>query len=161
MRLFSRKVAVAALGMAVGCAPQAKPVDTAADEAAIRTIDTSWNEYLKTQNDSAIGAIYAADAVLFPPNMPRITGTDAIRKFWAGIWPMKASLELTPVTIRVSGEWAMEEGNYVFNIPGPTGETRDTGKYLVNWRKQDGTWRAVQDMWNSDNPPPPAPPTTR
>jgi hypothetical protein len=26
------------------------------------------------------------------------------------------------------------------------------GKYLVVWRKDAGTWRAVQDIWNSDNP---------
>jgi ketosteroid isomerase-like protein len=155
MPLISRLMTMSALGLAIGCAPQAKPVDTAAEEAAIRTIDSKWNDYLKTQNDSAIGAIYAADAILFPPNMPRVTGADPIRKFWAGIWPLKASLELTPVTIRVAGEWAMEEGSYSFSIPGPTGATRDAGKYLVNWHKQDGTWRAVQDIWNSDNPPPP------
>lgn len=156
MPLVPRILTAAALALLAACAPQPKPVDTSADEAAIRAIDESWNGYLKAQNDSAVAAIYAADAVMLPPNMPRVTGAEAIRKFWSALWPLKASLEVTPVTIRVAGEWAMEEGNYTFAIPAANGgETKDNGKYLVNWHKQDGTWRVVQDMWSSDNPPPP------
>lgn len=130
------------------------PVDTSADEAAIRAIDTSWNGWLKARNDSAIAAIYAADAVLLPPNLPRVSGADAIRAFWAGLWPLKADLVLTPVTIRIAGDWGIEEGNYAFTIPAPGGDTKDDGKYLVIWRKSGGRWSAVQDIWNSDAPPP-------
>jgi uncharacterized protein (TIGR02246 family) len=140
---------------ALGCAGAGKPASTAADEVAIRAIDHQWNEALRTQNDSLIASFFATDAVLLPPNMPRVSGAEAIRRFWAGIWPMKASLTLTPVSIRVSGEWAMEEGNYSWTSPLPNGgEFKDTGKYLVNWRMEQGRWRAVQDMWNSDTPPP-------
>jgi len=157
MRLTARPFLALAISLAAACNGGAKapaPVDTAADEAAIRAIDTNWNAWLAAQNDSAIGAIYAADAVLMPPNMPRVSGAEAIRGFWAGLWPIKATLALTPVTIRVSGDWAIEEGNWTMSIPAPAGEQKDNGKYLVSWRKDAGTWHAVQDIWNSDNPAP-------
>jgi ketosteroid isomerase-like protein len=160
MRLTARPLLAVGLALAMACSAGAKapaPVDTAADEAAIRAIDTSWNGWLAAQNDSAIAAIYAADAVLMPPNLPRVSNPAAIRGFWAGLWPLKASLVLTPGAIRVSGDMAVEEGNWAFSAPAPTGEQKDNGKYLVVWRKDAGAWHAVQDVWNSDNPPPAAP----
>ncbi len=146
------------IGLAMACNGTAKapatPVDTSADEAAIRAIDTNWNSYLAAQNDSAIGAIYADDAVLLPPNLPRVSNPAAIRSFWAGLWPLKASLVLAPGSIRVSGNMAVEEGSWTFEVPSANGGQKDNGKYVVVWRKDAGTWRAVQDIWNSDNPPP-------
>jgi uncharacterized protein (TIGR02246 family) len=155
MDRLPRLLAAATLGLTLGCTPR-HTTDTAADEAAIRTIVTDWNGYLESQNDSAIGAIYHADGVLMPPGMPRVSGAENIRKFWAGIWPMKASLRLEPVIIRVVGEWAIEEGDWTWSSPAPDGDFKDRGKYIVTWHKTDGKWRAVQDIWNSDNSPPPA-----
>jgi hypothetical protein len=34
----------------------------------------------------------------------------------------------------------------------------DSGKYVVRWVEENGTWRMAQDIWNSDLPPPPPPP---
>ena len=49
---------------------------------------------------------------------------------------------------------AVEEGNWTWTAPTPKGEQKDNGKFLVIWQKIGGTWKVVQDMWNSDNPPP-------
>ncbi|HEY7682369.1 MAG TPA: DUF4440 domain-containing protein [Gemmatimonadales bacterium] len=158
MRHAAQLLVVMGLGFGLACGGQAKPRDTAADEAAIRAIDASFNEFLRSQNDSAIAATYAADAVLFPPSMPRVTGSENIRKFFAEIWPLKASLEITPGTIRVFGDLAVEDGTWTWSAPTPQGEQKDNGKYLVSWRRSGNTWLVVQDIWNSDNPPPPPPP---
>lgn len=158
MDLVRRALAGMALVCTLACGDRPAPADSAGDEAAIRAIVVRWNEYLRAQNDSAIGAIYAADAVLLPPGMPRITGAGAIRQFWAGIWPLKASLAIEPVSVHVSGDWAAEEGNWTWIAPTPQGEQRDHGKYVVTWHKNNGTWKAVQDIWNSDQPPPTPPP---
>jgi uncharacterized protein (TIGR02246 family) len=144
--------------LALACAP--KPADTAADEAAIHALVQAFNDHLKAQNDSAIGAMYVADAVLMPPNLPRVSGADSIRQFWAQIWPLKATLEITPTSVRASGDLAVEEGNWTWSMPTPAGDQKDNGKYLVSWRKVDGQWRIAQDMWSSDNPPPPPPPSS-
>lgn len=135
---------------ALGCTA-APRTDTAKEEAAIRQLVTDWNGYLAARNDSAIAALYASDGVMLPPNMPRVSGTEAIRAFWAELWKMNATLSLAPVSVRVapSGDLAVEEGNWDIAM----GDQKDHGKYLVTWSKAGGGWKVVQDIWNSDQPP--------
>jgi uncharacterized protein (TIGR02246 family) len=152
-------VSVLALCFAAACAPAAKPVDTAADEQALRDLVTAWNGYIASQNDSAVAAIYATDAVLMAPNAPAITGRDAIRQFWAGFWSAKPQLTITPRWVSVSGDLAVESGVFSLSmIPGPDGVSHDNGKYLVAWKRTAEGWKVTHDIYNSDNPPPPPPP---
>ncbi len=156
MRTAARLASVVVLATLLACAAGAPAADTAREEAAIRALVTEWNGYLATQNDSAIAAMYGADAVLLPPGQPRVTGSDSIRRFWAQMWPMKASLTLSTASVRVapSGDIAVEEGNWSFAMPLPGGEQRDHGKYLVVWSRATGSWKVAQDIWNSDQPTP-------
>jgi ketosteroid isomerase-like protein len=158
MRALTRAICLLAIAGAGGCAQPAPSheMDVAGETAAIRAIDVSWNEYLRTRNDSAIAAIYASDAVLFPPNMPRISGAASIRQFWAGLWPMKASLTLAPTHIDVTEDQAVEEGMYLFSNPLPGGgQYKDIGKYIMTWQKRGSVWQVTREIWNSDQPPPP------
>ncbi len=72
------------------------------------------------------------------------------------------SLAWTPSTVTAagSGDMAFVQGTYTASMKGPDGKAvSDTGKYLEVWKKQaDGSWKAVEDIWNSDMPmTPPAP----
>lgn len=153
------------LGLALACAGTPPAPDTrAADAQAIRDIDTQWNEWLKTKNDSAITAAYDSAGILMPPGMPAVRGLDNIRAFWAQIWAMNATLQLAVEDVVVDGNLAVDRGTWTWEQPLPDGSTmKDNGKYLVSWKKVNGQWKVVEDMWNSDNPPPPAPaaPATR
>jgi ketosteroid isomerase-like protein len=78
--------------------------------------------------------------------------------------PAQVTLTLTPVSVVVaaSGDVALEEGTWTWSNPNPDGSTtKDNGKYLVGWKKIDGTWLMQTDIWNSDNPPPAAPPAAK
>jgi uncharacterized protein (TIGR02246 family) len=152
------RLASAALFFLAACAPPAPRPDPAADEQAIRRLVEQWNEALRSANDSAIGELYADDAVAMPPNMARLTGRPAIRQFFASIWPLKAQLQLATVSVHVGGDWAVEEGNWTWTMPAAGGEQKDNGKYLVSWHRVGNDWKVAQDIWNSDNPPPPAAP---
>lgn len=150
---------LACLSLACASAPKHDP---AADQQAIRDIVTQWNGYLQSKNDSAIGALYAADAVLMPPNMPPVKGAEQARAFFAQIWAMNGSLTLTTDAVEVSGDLATERGTWTWSNPTPDGGTAtDNGGYLVSWRRENGQWKAVNDIWNSHNPPPPAPPAAK
>jgi hypothetical protein len=46
-----------------------------------------------------------------------------------------------------------------FTVIDNAGATIDKGKYLTVYGKRDGTWAIVSEIWNSDTPPPTAPPT--
>ncbi len=157
MRSPVRPLVLSVLILTAACARPAPAPDTTADEQAIKDLVTAWNGYLVAHNDSAIAALYAPDGVLLPPNLPRVTGTEGNRAFWAQIWPLNATLTLASVSVKVSGDLAVEEGNWTWSAPTPQGDQKDNGKYLVTWHKRDGTWKVVQDIWNSDNPLPPAP----
>jgi ketosteroid isomerase-like protein len=154
MRL-SRLTLFAATLALTGFACQ-KKADTAAEETAIRAQDTAWNAAVAAKSDSAVAAIYADNGTLMPPNEKIVTGTAAIRSFFAMLWPMNANLVITPtaITVASSGDMATDVGTYTFSA----GQVNDTGKYLVHWHKIGNAWKVVDDIWNSDTPMPGAPP---
>ena len=52
-----------------------------------------------------------------------------------------------------SGDLGYSTGTYTATF----GETTDKGKYVTIWRKQsDGSWKVVEDVFNSDLPMLPA-----
>ncbi|MEP7326267.1 MAG: nuclear transport factor 2 family protein [Gemmatimonadota bacterium] len=152
---FTRLTLFAAALALTGFACQ-KKADTAAEETAIRAQDAAYNAAIAARNDSALAAIYADNGTMMPPNEKNVTGTSAIRAYWAMLWPMNASLSITPTTITVasSGDMATDVGAYTFSA----GPMNDTGKYLVHWHKIGGAWKIVDDMWSSDNTPMPMAP---
>jgi uncharacterized protein (TIGR02246 family) len=138
---------------ALACAPAATSTDTAADDQAIRAAMETLNQGITGQNDSLTASIYAEDAVMMPPGATKVTGRANIRAFWATVWPLRATLTITPAAITVSGDWAYGEGTWTWTAPVTGGEQRDHGKYLDVWHRIDGNWSMVRDIWNSDLAP--------
>lgn len=146
--------ALLAVGLCtLACAPSSTSTDTPADDQAIRTAMETLNQAVSGQNDSVAASLYAPDAVMMPPGTARVTGRDSIRAFWATIWPLKATLTMTPAHIQISGDWAFEEGTWSWSMPTAAGEQRDHGNYVDVWQRVDGTWLITRDIWNSDQPP--------
>ncbi len=149
--------AVSLLVLVAACQPAAPKVDVAAEDAAIRAQVAAFQAGLAAYDEAAIGAVYAPDAALLPANMPRLAGRAAIEQFFGVLETGKAVLTTTPTAIAVAenGDLAVEEGTWTWSNPNPDGTTaNDNGKYLVAWKKIDGTWLMQTDIWNSDNPPP-------
>lgn len=147
------------LPLLAGCQPAAPKVDTAAEELAIRAQVAAFNTAIAAYDTQALGALYAQDAAILPPNQERLDGQAAIQQFFAGMQQANASMAITPtvVVVAASGDIAMEEGTWTVTLPTPDGGTfSDNGKYLVAWKKIDGTWLMERDIWNSDNAPPPS-----
>ena len=145
------------------CQPAAPKVDAAAEEAAIRAQVAAFNAAVAAYDTAGVIAVYAPDAVLLPPNQGRQTGTAFLTQMISGLEPLKATFVVTPVAIVVaaSGDLAVEEGTWKTSIPNPDGTSfTDYGKYLVAWKKVNGTWLTQFDTWNSDNAPP-APPAAK
>ena len=145
------------LPLLAGCQPAAPKVDTAAEEQAIRAQVAAFNTAVAAYDTQALGAIYAQDASLLPPNQERLDGLAAIQQMFAGMQQANVSMSVTPtvVVVAASGDIAMEEGTWTLTMPTPDGATfSDNGKYLVAWKKIDGTWLMERDIWNSDNAPP-------
>ena len=163
IRLMSAVVLTASLLGMAACAPAPPaappPIDTAADEAAIRATTTTWIDAYNAGDVETLVALYAEDGVLMPPHAPVATGRAAIRAFatadTAGAKAAGVKLVLAPNPwVSVSGDMASESGT--FTATDATGATVDSGSYLSS-RKIDGKWLYIRDMYNSDRPLPAAP----
>lgn len=125
-------------------------------ESALRALDDEFMRHANRKDPvGLVQAFYTDDATLLPPNAPTIRGADRIRDFWKGLIDAGgADVTLETTQVDSSGEIAYGVGTYSFTMPSASGgRVRDNGKYLVVYRRQpDGTWRAVADMFGSDQP---------
>jgi ketosteroid isomerase-like protein len=137
-----------------------KPVKRAAARStgaaeAIHKLDA---EFMKAANGKNAGALvkafYAADAVLMPPNHPIVEGPAAIQGFLQGMIDAGlTSFKLETTSVAASGDLACGQGRYALSLsPAGAAPMHDEGKYIVVYRRQpNGSWRAVSDIFNSDN----------
>lgn len=156
--LSFRNLAIAATGLVAlaGCARTAPPVDTAADEAAIRAMNPAWFTAYNAGDADGVAALYADDAVLNIPGAPAARGRAAIREALAKDIAATAAAGLTnnqgpSPEFGVSGDLGWEWNT--FTITDQSGATIDTGKYVTVYGKKDGKWLIIRDIWNSDAPP--------
>ena len=150
-----------AIGAAILISASGLSLAASSDEAAIRAQTASWEKAFSAGDAKALAALYAEDAVLLPPGVPRVNGRAAIQEFFtkdvAGAKAAGAVFTLNPKTdVGVSGNMGWESGTYKVTVKGAVVET---GKFLSVSRKKDGKWLYIRDTWNADAPPaPPAPP---
>ena len=155
----SRRVALVAIGLlaVTACTPPA--ADTSRDEAVMRNGTKAWVDAYNAGEADKIVALYANDGVVMPPDMPAIAGHEALRTYLvADIASSRAaglSFVLGEESSGVSGSLGWHSGS--FKVNGAAGASVATGKYLEVWRKTEGKWPMIQDIWNSDAPAAPAP----
>jgi uncharacterized protein (TIGR02246 family) len=153
--------AVIALSACAPAAPPQPPVDTAAEEAALKAITAEWLNAYNAGDVEKIVAMYVEDAVLMPPHAPVATGHAGIRAFLTSdtATAKTAGVKLVPgaATAGVAGDTGWESGSYT--VVNASGATVDSGSYLSVARKSNGKWLLIRDTYNSDRPlPAPAPP---
>jgi ketosteroid isomerase-like protein len=130
------------------------PTDRSADEAAIRKLDVAWSHATETKDLDGTVAPYAADGSVLPFNAPIATGAVAIREVWSSLMS-KPGFHLTfaptKIVIAGSGDMAWEVGTFELKLNDAQGNpTTMLGKYVVTWKKVDGTWKAAADIFNTD-----------
>jgi len=109
-----------------------------------------WLAGLAAKDAGAVAAVYAEDAILYPPGAGAVSGRKAIS---AAFEPMLgAPLSLKTVEVKQSGDFAVETGTWT--LAGPDGKPADDGKYIVVWKKVGKGWLMWRDIWNSSRPPP-------
>jgi uncharacterized protein (TIGR02246 family) len=128
--------------------PAAQADHRAADEAAIRSLDSAWVKAVAAKNAQQAASYYTDDGVLMAPGQPMASGKDAIVKGWTGLMGLPGfALTFAPDKIVVSGDMAYEIGSYALTANNKAGKPQTShGKYVVVWSRQaDGTWKAALD----------------
>jgi len=129
--------------------------DTAPDfKAVVESTAKDFGAALTAKDEGRIGAMYAKDAIAFPPNSDMMKGREAIQAFWKGLMDAGMTAQLEVLETESDGNLGVEVGK--FNILGADGKMVDQGKYVVVWKKEDGAWKLYRDIWNTSMPAPPA-----
>lgn len=147
--------AILALLLTATSAPALAQEAGAGDEAKVTELSRQWGEAAKARDTVGTWIHYAADAVLMPPNGPAIEGTEGLRAFWVGAMKnpdLTLTFAPTHVVVSEGGDMAYDIGTYQMTTKSADGTMEDEGKYLVVWRKMDGEWKVVADMFNSNQP---------
>lgn len=139
---------------ASGCGPQ---VDVEAEEAAIRAAEDEALKIAQAKDAERWASVYADDARVFPPNALLVTGKEAIRKLFAELFAspgFEIDWEVTRVEVSRAGDLGYVVGTHKVTVNDAEGNpVTDRGKWIAIWKKQaDGTWKCIEDIWNSDLP---------
>lgn len=131
---------------------QAADCDVQAEQQAIREATKRWLAAIAKKDTSAIGRVYTADGMFFPPNSPRIDGRQAVEKAWKGLLGLPGvTLTFAPDRIDISQacDMGIDIGTYALSFDGKQGRMTDRGKYVVVWKKDGGTWKVFADIFNT------------
>lgn len=147
------------LGLSWGCARQTVPDTRAADERAVRECEVEASKALSAKDLESFISFFADDASGFYPNIPIITGKDALRQSWKAVLATPGfamSFQVVKVEVSRSGDLAWGHGTWTRTMNDATGKpVTDKGKYVIVYRKQpDSKWKVVADIGNSDLPLP-------
>lgn len=127
-------------------------VDTTAVMATIDSMRTLYERSVATGDFESMGSLLAEGAVMVGPGGPQ---WDSLRAASELPWPPGATLEISPIEVRVlSDEWAYEFGTSTATYT-PTGASaprtlRDT--YLILFRNTADGWKLYREVASPDLP---------
>ena len=121
-------------------------------QAAITSTNQKFMDAFKRGDAAGIAALYTDEAKLLPPGNQMMSGREAIESFWRGAMNMGIKeAKLETVRVEAEGNLAYEIGRFALTVQPESGEsTTLTGKYVVVWKNQGGTWKLHADIWNTN-----------
>jgi len=126
-------------------------------KAAIASSNKMYNECFAKNDSTGFVGCYTSDAILMAPNMPALTGSEAIKAFFNGGYAMGIrGIDLVTTEVNGGAEMVYETGTY--SVKDGSGNSLEKGKFIVIWKNVNGSWKMHRDIYNSDAPPPPPPP---
>jgi uncharacterized protein (TIGR02246 family) len=119
---------------------------------AITSANQNFMDAFRRGDAAAIAALYTDEARLLPPDAQMMRGREAIQSFWQGAMSMGITeAKLETVEVEAEGNLATEVGRFALTAQPESGEgTTLTGKYVVVWKNQGGTWKLHVDIWNTN-----------
>jgi ketosteroid isomerase-like protein len=132
---------------------QEDPVTTAREDIA-KAYKAFEQAFYKGDADT-ISRMYTEDAELLIPEVPIVTGRDAISQVWANIVGSGGNTVRVDIRqVEESGDWEYELGT--FEVRTPAGNVLNAGKYIVIWKRQSTGERKIhRDIFNWDIAPVP------
>jgi uncharacterized protein (TIGR02246 family) len=117
---------------------------------AIEVVNRKFGAAYDKGDAVALAQFYTPHATVFPPGSDMVVGRDGIQKFWAAA--IQSGLKFTSlqtVSVEQYGNAAREIGRFTAEAPNAQKQmTKLEGKYVVVWKRLNGTWMLDSDIWN-------------
>jgi len=132
---------------------KAKVLDLATVKSEIESNDMEYEKAYNSKDLKGLVSYYAKGAQVFAPNEKILNGLNAISDFYKTYTNQDSinyKIKLTVKDVFAAGDLAVGSGIYSININDST--TVDNGKYLSLFKKIDGKYKSIRDIWNSSKP---------
>jgi uncharacterized protein (TIGR02246 family) len=133
----------------------------AADEAAVRSVLSSYQDALNASNTEAVMPLYTEDGVFMPPNNPSAVGKAAVRQAYGVVFKaitLKVKFTVAEL-VMMSPEWAFvrtnSAGTNKINASGAAGAEGNQELFIFK-KGTDGQWRIARYSFSTTNPLPAA-----
>ena len=123
------------------------------------TLDDAWARAVKAGDVEALVALYAPDAVVFPPDAMALKGRDAIRASWIALFSANTVTDarFTERSYKTSGDVSTGWGRFSMTLQPKAGGAPMTmeGRFTEVAVKKGGKWLYAVDHASTPLPPPP------
>jgi ketosteroid isomerase-like protein len=130
-------------------------------EGGAAALDARWVQAMKANNVEGVLACYAADAVLWLPDMPEARGAKAIRDTYTGFLGTMTVKDVALINPHYddSGDLSTGWGNFTMTLQPNSGGAPVVmkGRFIDVAKRTAGKWGYVADHASSE-PAPAAPP---
>jgi uncharacterized protein (TIGR02246 family) len=132
---------------------EAPKMDMAQLKADIQALEIAWATAQNAKDINALMAMYGDDAISMTDGAPSLNGKAAIQAYQEAEFakaPAGLNSTYTVQDVYGDGETVTEVGTGV--TKDASGTVVRTGKYVAIWKKMDGKYVCIREIYNSDAP---------
>jgi len=133
-------------------------IDIRAETDVLKKIHNQWEDAIKTKDVDKYMSTFAPGAVAMNANAPVCVGIPSIREsletWFSDTTNFLETFESTIDTLEISsaGDLAYLRGHQKLNIGTAEEIVEVNDKWVTIFKKINGEWKAIVDIWNSDIP---------
>jgi ketosteroid isomerase-like protein len=120
--------------------------------AAMEAANKEWSAAYNSMNGKAFPALYTKDAVLMPPGVQPINGSEAIGQFWTDLIKAgnRRNFAIEIASIQRDGKYVYQTGRWTLDVVKENGEVTKVGGNTVRIFEEqpDGKWLAKVHIYN-------------
>ncbi|HEX9303494.1 MAG TPA: SgcJ/EcaC family oxidoreductase [Thermoanaerobaculia bacterium] len=127
----------------------------------VKDLDKAWIKAVKAGDADGLTKLYAADAVMYPPDEVQAKGTDAIRASYQKMLSTMnvKDMQLNYDAFRQAGNTSWASGRFTMTMEPKSGGAAQTmeGRFTSVAERKNGKWMYVSDHASVPMAPPPPP----
>jgi ketosteroid isomerase-like protein len=147
-------VMLVAVIIVTACQSRNKTASNNAD--SIRNIEDQWVAAIKAKDIDKIVSFCSPDIVIMDANVPISVGHQAVRKSYSSPSDSTTSVSqsetVDAIEVSASGDLAYTRGTAQQSRNTPNGIINESIKWVSIYKKINGEWKVIVNIWNSDKP---------